>query len=160
MRAAVSAQYQIRRHRLAASQSLVAEEAGVSRDTVAVVETGGGSARSRAAIDAALTRMEGAKDPGDTRTREQRHRDKALDQAAERAHAALLVTAGTAGALSRERVRESIQFAMENHREYLGESYFHLSGGMVLHIKRDDRPWPTFTVLVPATPGLFWMEED
>lgn len=156
----MSAQYLNRRHRLGFSQTVVAEAAGVSRDTVAVVEAGGGSPRSKAAIDAALTRMEVAKDLGDSRSREQRHRDVVLDQATDRAHAALLVTAGTAGAMSKERVRECIQFAMENHREHPKGSYFPLAAGMVLHLNRDASPWPTFTVLVSATPNLFWLDDD
>ena len=56
-------------------------------------------------------------------------------------------------------MRESVKFALENHRAHPDESYFHLMGGMVLHLDRDGPPWPTFTVLVPATPTLFWLED-
>ncbi|MET1062188.1 MAG: helix-turn-helix domain-containing protein [Aeromicrobium sp.] len=47
-----------RRERLGASQSDVADEAGVNRDTVSAVEHGNARAKSRRIVEDALTRME------------------------------------------------------------------------------------------------------
>lgn len=73
-------------------------------------------------------------------------------------HAAMLVTEGTSGAPTKQRIAEQLDFALDeclDHPDYQDMDHFHMSG-FVVQVKRDERRgyWDTYRVLVPATKDM------
>lgn len=84
---------------------------------------------------------------------------KQARDAAERIHAALVVTKGTSFAPSVERIELQILEVVGYTDEYLDTDYFHV-GPVLMHVNRMASPWPTYTFYVPATENLYFRDGE
>jgi hypothetical protein len=74
----------------------------------------------------------------------------------DRIHAAMLVTDGTRGAMTKEKIRESLDFILDEsirHPEHMDQDYFWGSGGFIVYVRRDAQRgyWDTYQVFISAT---------
>lgn len=80
------------------------------------------------------------------------------DQVVDRVYSTMMVTKGTSGAPTKEKIAQDLDFVLDEclpNPECADQDYFWM-GGFVVYVKRDAQKgmWDTYEVLVPATESM------